>query len=40
MKKQSTNARYHWVIERLDFVLVDLQKGTKTLTLAMEKSRR
>jgi len=32
------DARYHWIIERLDFVLVDLQKGTKTLTLAMEKT--
>lgn len=32
------DARYHWIIERLDFVLVDLQRGTKTLTLAMEKT--
>jgi len=32
------DGRYHWIIERLDFVLVDLRDNTKTLTLALEKT--
>jgi hypothetical protein len=32
------DGRYHWIIERLDFVLVDLRDDVKTLTLSLEKT--
>lgn len=32
------DGRYHWIIERLDFVAVDLANDVKTLTLALEKT--
>lgn len=32
------DGRYHWIIERLDFVMVDLASDVKTLTLALEKT--